>query len=51
MFPILIPFQTLKLVHLHGLNTHKLIKKMDTQPSYQILQQFHQQQKISHNFA
>jgi hypothetical protein len=51
MFPILIPFRMFKLVHLYGLNTHKLITKVDTQPLYQILQQFHQQQKISHNFG
>jgi hypothetical protein len=50
MFPILIPFGTLKLVHLYALNTHKLITKVDTQPLYQILQQFHQQHKFSDKF-
>ncbi len=39
-----------KLMHLYGLNTHILITKVDTQPLYQILQQFHQQQKNSHKF-
>jgi hypothetical protein len=39
-----------KLVHLYGLNIHKLITKVDTQPLYEILQQLHQQQKISHKF-
>jgi len=39
-----------KSMHLYGLNAHKLITKVDTQPLYQILQQFHQQQKNSHKF-
>jgi hypothetical protein len=34
-----------KLVHLYGLNIHKLVTKVDTQSLYQILQQFHQQPK------
>jgi hypothetical protein len=34
-----------KLVHLYDLNIHKLVTKRDTQSLYQILQQFHQQQK------
>ncbi len=34
-----------KVVHLYDLNIHKLVTKRDTQSLYQILQQFHQQQK------